>query len=84
MQNMPTTYVCNYFYHTSIMFYNSLVVANKLPLCGHGHTMAMHAIAYKYLISKSHHVTFINKLASWYFLYNQQASRALVSGKRVG
>ena len=80
-------YICNNFYYTCIMSCNNLVTANKLPLCRHSHipcTVAMHTIAYKYLISKSHHVTFINKRASRYFLYNQQASRALVSGKTVG
>ena len=48
------------------------------------HAPTVHAVAYKYLISKSCHVTFINKLASWYFLYNQQAGRALVSCEKVG
>ena len=61
------------------------MAANKLPLQGHGHTaLAMHAIAYKYSSNKSYHVTFINKLASWYFLYDQQPGRALVSGEKVG
>ena len=48
------------------------------------HALAMYAVAYKYSISKSRHVTFINKFVSWYFLYDQQVSRALISGKKVG
>ena len=29
------------------------------------------------------YVAFINKLASWYFLYNQQAGKAIISGEKV-
>ena len=57
---------------------------NSLSIDMATHAPVMHAVTYKYSISKSRHVTFMNKFASWYFLYDQQVGRALVSGEKVG